>query len=86
VNVVLALDRTLVGDISDSDIKSQILRRRHMLRDNIGKQIDTAYGEHKLCATSETEGTILQYTDDDRANDRVTGLMEIGSYKIIVGS
>ena len=86
VNVVLALDQTLVGDISDSDIMSPILRRRHTLRDNIGKLIDTTYIEHKLCATSENEGTIFQYTDDDRANDRVTGFMEIGSYKIIVGS
>jgi hypothetical protein len=86
VNVVIVLEQTLDGDISDSDIKSQIRRKRLMLRDNIGEQIDTAYGEHNLCATSETEGTILRYTDDDRGSDRVTSFMEIGSYKIIVGS
>ena len=83
VNVVLELHQNLVG-VSESDIMSQIRRQLRAPRDNIGKHIDTAYDEHKLCASSENDGTILQYTDDDRANDRVKGFREIGSYEIVV--
>ena len=80
LNVQLELEQPLVG-VEDREIISQIRRLLPKLRDNIGKQINTFYEEHILCATSKNEGSVLQYTDTTSGN-KPNGFVDIGCYKI----
>ena len=87
VDVVLELHKDRLG-VSEGEISSQIHWLLSALRDDIGKQIDTTYDEHKLCASSRPRRMvalhcILQWTDDDHASSR--GFMEVGYYKTSFG-
>jgi hypothetical protein len=80
--IVLELHENLV-DVTERELESQILRLLPKLRHNIGKQFSTTYERLKLSAFSENDGAILQWTVDDRLNDRVDGFMEVGCYQIV---